>query len=111
MIGLTPGNLIIHLRKLEEAGYVAREKTRNGRAPPGAAKRVEAADGAWQADAMIDEFAKEHLHDHLRWVREALVWKLDGLCEYDMRRPLTAPGQTSSAWSRTWRPRGGTAHR
>jgi DNA-binding transcriptional ArsR family regulator len=30
MIGLTPGNLIIHLRKLEEAGYVASEKTRNG---------------------------------------------------------------------------------
>jgi hypothetical protein len=22
---------------------------------------------------MIDEFAKGHLHDHLRWVREALV--------------------------------------
>jgi Protein of unknown function (DUF664) len=41
---------------------------------------------------MIDEFAKEHLHDHLRWVREALVWKLDGLGEYDIRRPLTATG-------------------
>jgi len=33
MIGLTPGNLIIHLRKLEEAGYVSSEKTRNGSAP------------------------------------------------------------------------------
>ena len=43
-------------------------------------------------DAMIDDFAKEHLHDHLRWVREALVWKLDGLPEYDIRRPLTATG-------------------
>ncbi len=32
MIGLTPGNLIIHLRKLEEADYVASEKTRNGTA-------------------------------------------------------------------------------
>jgi hypothetical protein len=41
---------------------------------------------------MIDEFAKEHLHDHLRSVREALVWKLDGLSEYDIRRPLTATG-------------------
>ena len=30
MIGLTPGNLIIHLRKLEEAGYISSEKTRNG---------------------------------------------------------------------------------
>ena len=33
MIGLTPGNLIVHLRKLEEAGYVSSEKTRNGAAP------------------------------------------------------------------------------
>ena len=32
MIGLTPGNLIIHLRKLEEAGYLSSEKTRNGSA-------------------------------------------------------------------------------
>jgi Protein of unknown function (DUF664) len=42
--------------------------------------------------AMIDDFAKAHLHDHLRWVRESLVWKLDGLSEYDIRRPLTATG-------------------
>jgi len=41
---------------------------------------------------MIDEFAKEHLHDHLRGAREALAWKLDGLCEYDIRRPLTSTG-------------------
>lgn len=27
VIGLTPGNLITHLRKLEDAGYVASEKT------------------------------------------------------------------------------------
>jgi DNA-binding transcriptional ArsR family regulator len=34
MIGLTPGNLIIHLRKLEEAGYLTSEKTKhNGTAP------------------------------------------------------------------------------
>jgi DNA-binding MarR family transcriptional regulator len=30
MIGLTPGNLITHLRKLEDAGYVSSEKTGNG---------------------------------------------------------------------------------
>jgi DNA-binding MarR family transcriptional regulator len=30
MLALTPGNLIIQLRKLEEAGYLASEKTRNG---------------------------------------------------------------------------------
>jgi Protein of unknown function (DUF664) len=41
---------------------------------------------------VIDEFAKERLHDDLRWIREALVWKLDGLCEYDIRRPMTATG-------------------
>ena len=32
MLGLTPGNLIIQLRKLEEAGYLSSEKTRNGSA-------------------------------------------------------------------------------
>lgn len=36
--------------------------------------------------------AKAHLHEHLRWVREALVWKLDGLPDYDVRRPLTSTG-------------------
>jgi DNA-binding MarR family transcriptional regulator len=30
MIGLTPGNLIVHLRKLEDAGYLSSEKTGNG---------------------------------------------------------------------------------
>ena len=32
MIGLTPGNLITHLRKLEDAGYIDVEKTGNGAA-------------------------------------------------------------------------------
>jgi DNA-binding MarR family transcriptional regulator len=30
MLELTPGNLIIQLRKLEEADYISSEKTRNG---------------------------------------------------------------------------------
>ena len=30
LIGLTPGNLITHLRKLEEAGYVTAEKNGSG---------------------------------------------------------------------------------
>jgi DNA-binding transcriptional ArsR family regulator len=30
MIGLTPGNLITHLRKLQDAGYLSTEKTGNG---------------------------------------------------------------------------------
>jgi DNA-binding MarR family transcriptional regulator len=33
MIGLTPGNLIIHLRKLEDAGYLVGEKATNGTTP------------------------------------------------------------------------------
>jgi DNA-binding MarR family transcriptional regulator len=32
MIGLTPGNLITHMRKLEDAGYLSSEKTGNGTA-------------------------------------------------------------------------------
>jgi DNA-binding MarR family transcriptional regulator len=30
MLDLTPGNLITHLRKLEDAGYVSSEKSGNG---------------------------------------------------------------------------------
>ena len=30
LIGLTPGNLITHLRKLEDADYVSSQKTANG---------------------------------------------------------------------------------
>jgi hypothetical protein len=41
---------------------------------------------------MIDDFAKDYLHNDLRAIREALLWKLDGLSEYDIRRPLTATG-------------------
>ena len=41
---------------------------------------------------MIDEFAKEYLHDNLRWARESLLFKLEGLSEYDVRRPLTRTG-------------------
>jgi DNA-binding transcriptional ArsR family regulator len=32
LLDLTPGNLITHLRKLEEAGYLSSEKTGNGTA-------------------------------------------------------------------------------
>ncbi|NKE61665.1 DinB family protein [Lentzea sp. PSKA42] len=41
---------------------------------------------------MIDEFAKEYLHSDLRELRQAVVWKLDGLAEPDVRRPLTDSG-------------------
>ncbi|MCW2929478.1 MAG: hypothetical protein JWM19_440 [Actinomycetia bacterium] len=32
------------------------------------------------------------LHRYLRTAREAMLWKLDGLSEYDIRRPLTPTG-------------------
>lgn len=35
---------------------------------------------------------KGDLHDYLRGARETLVWKLDGLGEYDVRRPRTPTG-------------------
>ncbi|GAA3956987.1 DinB family protein [Actinoplanes auranticolor] len=41
---------------------------------------------------MIDELAKATLQEELQFTRQALVWKLDGLSEYDIRRPLTATG-------------------
>lgn len=41
---------------------------------------------------MIDDFAKDYLHRQLRVTREVLVWKLDDLSEYDIRRPLTVTG-------------------
>lgn len=43
-------------------------------------------------DDMIDDFAKSYLHDNLRDRREGLVGKLDGLSEYQVRRPLTRTG-------------------
>jgi hypothetical protein len=35
---------------------------------------------------------KARLHRDLRFCRESLLWKLDGLGEYDLRRPMTPTG-------------------
>lgn len=35
---------------------------------------------------------KAVLHRYLRTAREVMLWKLDGLSEYDLRRPLTPTG-------------------
>jgi Protein of unknown function (DUF664) len=35
---------------------------------------------------------KADLHHYLQAAREALLWKLDGLGEYDIRRPMTPTG-------------------
>ena len=41
---------------------------------------------------VIDDFAKDYLHGDLREIRETMLWKLDGLPEYGVRRPLTSTG-------------------
>ena len=41
---------------------------------------------------MADPDPKADLHRYLRIAREALLWKLDGLSEYDVRRPLVPTG-------------------
>jgi hypothetical protein len=45
-----------------------------------------------RSSIVIDESPNAHLHDQLRWVREALIWKLAGLSEDEIRRPMTPPG-------------------
>src|SRR4026209_737869 len=35
---------------------------------------------------------KQDLHRYLQAARDALLWKLDGLSEYDVRRPLVPTG-------------------
>lgn len=44
----------------------------------------------WENPAMSDE--KQDLHRYLQAGREAMLWKLDGLSEYDARRPLVPTG-------------------
>jgi uncharacterized damage-inducible protein DinB len=43
-----------------------------------------------QHELMLD--AKATLHRYLQTGREAVLWKLEGLSEYDMRRPLVPTG-------------------
>jgi uncharacterized damage-inducible protein DinB len=38
---------------------------------------------------MSQRTPKADLHHYLRVAREALLWKLDGLSDYDIRRPMT----------------------
>jgi uncharacterized damage-inducible protein DinB len=41
---------------------------------------------------MTEPDPKADLHRYLQTAREALLWKLDGLSEYDIRRPMTPTG-------------------
>jgi hypothetical protein len=41
---------------------------------------------------MTENSQKSDLHRYLNAAREAMLWKLDGLSEYDIRRPMTPTG-------------------
>jgi ketopantoate reductase len=41
---------------------------------------------------MTEGDRKADLHGYLRAAREAVLWKLDGLSEYEVRRPLVPTG-------------------
>ena len=41
---------------------------------------------------MTDSDPKADLHEYLRSARDAVLWKLEGLSEYDVRRPLVPTG-------------------
>ena len=41
---------------------------------------------------MTESDRKADLHRYLQDAREALLWKLDGLSEYEVRRPLVPTG-------------------
>ncbi|MGI6871495.1 MULTISPECIES: DinB family protein [Amycolatopsis] len=41
---------------------------------------------------MTETDPKDDLHRYLQQAREVMLWKLDGLSEYDLRRPMTPTG-------------------
>ena len=55
-------------------------------------QRRDVLSGPWPNQQPRYADAKESLHGSLREVREELLGKLEGLGEYDIRRPLTATG-------------------
>jgi uncharacterized damage-inducible protein DinB len=46
----------------------------------------------WQTCGMTGSDPKADLHRYLQDAREALLWKLAGLSEYDVRRPMVPTG-------------------
>jgi Protein of unknown function (DUF664) len=46
----------------------------------------------WQTAIVPPLDPKADLHEYLRTGREVMLWKLDGLTEYDVRRPLVPTG-------------------
>ncbi|MCW2842148.1 MAG: sle [Nocardioides sp.] len=45
-----------------------------------------------RVDAMSQTDARQTLVGYLQIARDAVLWKLDGLSEYDVRRPMTPTG-------------------
>ena len=41
---------------------------------------------------------KADLQSYLKGGRDALLWKLEGLSEYDIRRPMVPTAPTCSGW-------------
>jgi len=58
----------------------------------GAARRRREQLNGWQTVRVTGFDPKADLHRYLQEAREALLWKLDGLSEYDVRRPLVPTG-------------------
>jgi predicted RecB family nuclease len=50
----------------------------------------------WKDVRMTGSDPKADLRRYLQEGREALLWKLDGLSEYDIRRPLVLTGTKSA---------------
>ncbi|PVZ10836.1 hypothetical protein [Actinomycetospora cinnamomea] len=46
----------------------------------------------------MDEAAAKTLHPGIQQGRDAVLWKLEGLGEYDARRPMT-PTATGRTWA------------
>ena len=46
----------------------------------------------WQSEFVDDDAAKANVYNHLKCEREAVLTKLEGLSEYDIRRPMTVTG-------------------
>lgn len=53
---------------------------------------VPCVDHGWQTGAMTISDQKSDLRRYLQQARDVMLWKLDGLSDYDIRRPLTPTG-------------------
>jgi uncharacterized damage-inducible protein DinB len=69
---------------------LARARPDSPTGAPGTCRRDRRWPGrGWQTGRMTQPDAKADLQRYLQEARDALLWKLDGLPEYDIRRPLT----------------------